>query len=88
MSQIPNEQKKRISEIIETEGYDVVGMDKMDGTIFIGIVPKNYQQISKELSEKINEELGLETIINLWVWPCVYLHGAFLFYKNMIYFVY
>ena len=65
MSQIPNEQKKRISEIIETEGYDVVGMDKMDGTIFIGIVPKNYQQISKELSEKINEELGLETIINL-----------------------
>lgn len=65
MSLITNEQKRRITEIIQKEGYEIVGMDKMDGTIFIGIVPKNYQQISKELSEKINEELGLETIINL-----------------------
>lgn len=65
MSLITNEQKRRITEIIQKEGYEIVGMDKLDGTIFIGIVPKDYQQISKKLGQKINEELGLKATINL-----------------------
>lgn len=65
MELITNEQKRRIAEIIEKEGYEIVGMDKIDGNVFIGIIPKNYKQISERLSKKINEELGLKPTINL-----------------------
>lgn len=63
--ELTNEQKNRIKEIIEEEGYEVVGMDNFDGNVFIGIIPKNYKQISEKLSNKINETLGLNPTINL-----------------------
>lgn len=65
MRSITNEQRKRIMEIIEKEGYNVLGMDKQEDVIFIGIVPKEHKQISKNLSDKIEKELGVNAIINL-----------------------
>lgn len=65
MNLITNEQKKRITEIIKDEGYEVVGMDKLDSHIFIGIIPIGHEKISKDLSDKIKNELGVKTIINL-----------------------
>lgn len=65
MKLITNEQKNRITEILKDEGYEVVGMDKLNNDIFIGIVPIGYKEVSKKLSEKIKKELGISTIINL-----------------------
>lgn len=65
MNLITNEQRKRITEILKDEGYEVLGMDKFDDDIFIGIIPIGYKEISKNLSDKINKELGINAIVNL-----------------------
>lgn len=65
MRLVSKAQEQRIIEILNDEGYELLGIGDMDGNINIAINPIDYEEISARLSSKIEDETGLKTIIRL-----------------------
>jgi hypothetical protein len=56
-----DEQKERIKEILDEEGYTVLGFGQLDGRIIVGA--KSNEQL--KIEKKVKDELGIDVMINL-----------------------
>lgn len=58
-------EEKRIREILAEEGLIALGIGPFDNGYIIGAKVSNYEELTKKVSDRIKEELGINTTINL-----------------------